>query len=348
MRTPLVSILIPAYNAEKLIAFTLQSAVGQTWENKEIIVVDDGSRDRTADVARQFASKSVKVVSTQNQGLSATVNNAFKLCQGDYIQELDSDDLLAPDKIERQLKALREGDSKRILLASPMAHFHFRPRRARFIPNILWQDDLSPAEWLIRKMSQKLHMQNATWLVSREIATAAGPWSEDLHYDQDGEYFCRVLLASEKTRFVREARVYYRRTGSSQLSRIGNSDKKKDSLLRSIKVHIDCLTSLEKSERVRLACLAYLQSKYIDFHPERPDLIAELQNLANKFQGKLEPLGFDSKYALVERMLGWNAAKAAQGKWLDIKDSAFRTWDKMIFKLEDPKKALSMHSRQIY
>jgi glycosyltransferase involved in cell wall biosynthesis len=154
---PLVSILIPAYNSEKWLAYTLQSAVAQTWERKEIIVVDDGSTDRTAEMARRFASKEVKVVSTANGGLSAAVNHAFQLCQGDYIQELDSDDLLSPDKIERQLAALREGDSKRILLSSPWAYFYYRTSHARFIPNSLWHD-LSPVEWLLRKMGKNLNM----------------------------------------------------------------------------------------------------------------------------------------------------------------------------------------------
>src|ERR1700694_3446256 len=100
---PMVSILISAYNAEEWIGYTLQSAVAQTWQRKEIIVVDDGSTDRTAEVARRFASKEVAVVSTANKGLSAAVNHAYQLSRGDYIQELDADDLLAPDKIERQL-----------------------------------------------------------------------------------------------------------------------------------------------------------------------------------------------------------------------------------------------------
>ena len=162
---PLVSILITAYNAEETIAYTLDSAIAQTWQRKEIIVVDDGSTDRTAEVARQF--KQVKVVSTENRGLSGAQNNAFPLSQGDYIQYLDADDLLAPDKIERQLAALREGDSSRILLSSPWAPFYYRIRHAQFVRNSLCQD-LSPVEWLLRKMRENLHMQNATWLVSRE------------------------------------------------------------------------------------------------------------------------------------------------------------------------------------
>ena len=140
---PLVSILIPAYNAEDTIGYTIQSAVAQTWQRKEIIVVDDGSSDRTAEVARRFASKGVTVVSKDNQGLSAAVNFAFRLSCGDYIQELDADDILASDKIERQLATLKEGESRQILLSSQWAPFYYRTRHARFVCNSLCQD-LSP------------------------------------------------------------------------------------------------------------------------------------------------------------------------------------------------------------
>src|SRR5262249_23822353 len=132
---PLVSILMPAYNAQEFIAESLRSAIAQTWKRTEIIVVDDGSTDRTAQVARGFASKGVTVVSTENGGLSAAQNEAFRHSQGDYIQWFDSDDLLAPDKIERQLAALRDSDSKRTLLSSPWAPFYYRTRGARFVHN---------------------------------------------------------------------------------------------------------------------------------------------------------------------------------------------------------------------
>src|SRR5229473_2026222 len=224
--TPLVSILIPAYGAEEWIGDTIRSAMAQTWQRKEIIVVDDGSRDRTAEVARRFASKEVAVVSTENQGAAAARNHALQLSQGDHIQWLDADDLLAPDKVERQLAALRETDSKRILLSSPWAYFNYRTHRARFVATPLWQD-LSPVEWLLRKMGQNLHMQTATWLTSRELAEGAGWWDTRLLSDDDGEYFCRVLLASEGTRFVPEGRVLYRVTSSNRLSHIGMSDRKK-------------------------------------------------------------------------------------------------------------------------
>ncbi|MGB8987948.1 MAG: glycosyltransferase family A protein, partial [Candidatus Sulfotelmatobacter sp.] len=303
------------------------------WQRKEIIVMDDGSTDRTAEIVRRFVSKDVALVSTPNQGLSATVNHALRLCQGDYVQELDSDDLLAPDKIERQPAALREGDSKRILLSSPWAYFYYRPRRARFVPNALWQH-LSPVEWLLRKMGENLHMQNATWLVSRGLMEAAGPSDPHLQYDQDGEYFGRVLLASEGTRFAPEGRVFYRLSGPNSISYIGKSNEKRDSLFRSMKEHIRRLRPLEESERVRKACLTYMQTWYDAFYPERMDIVVELQSLAAELQGRLEEPQLRWKYAWMKPLFGWKAAHHAQTVLPRMRASFARDWDKAMFKLE--------------
>src|SRR6202167_2004706 len=271
MNTSLVSILIPAYNSEEWIATTIRSALAQTWPRKEIIVVDDGSRDLTAATARRFASKEVKVVSTENQGSAAARNHALQLSQGDYIQWLDADDLLSTGKIESHLAALRGVENKRILLSSSWAFFNYRTERALFVESSLWHD-LSPAEWLLRKLSENLHMQTSTWLTSRELAEAAGPWDTRLLSDDDGEYFCRVLLASEGTRFAPGTGVLYRITPSSRLSHIGSSDKKKDALMVAMKLHVRYLRSLEESDRVRRACLTYLQNWHHHFYPERPDI----------------------------------------------------------------------------
>jgi glycosyltransferase involved in cell wall biosynthesis len=327
---PLVSILIPAYNAEAQIAETIKSAIAQTWPRKEIIVVDDGSTDRTAEVAHRFASKEVAVASVDHRGLSATVNRAYRLSQGEYIQELDADDLLAPDKIERQLMALQQSTSRRILASSPWAPFFHRTRHARFIRTSLCQD-LSPVEWLLRAMGENLHMQNATWLVSRELAEAAGPWDESLNYDQDGEYFARAILASEGTRFVPETGIFYRLSPPSRVSYIGGSDLKKNSLLRSLELHIRYLHSLEESERVRRVCVAYLQNWYGAFYPERPDIMAQLEAWALQFGGCVRPPGLGWKYAWMEPVFGRNAAKSAQAFFSNCKWTCVRRLDKTMY-----------------
>src|SRR5271165_4471603 len=198
---PLVSILIPAFNSEHWIADTIKSAIGQTWQRKEVIIVDDGSTDQTFAVARRFASREVTVVSCEHRGAAAARNHALSLSQGDYIQWLDADDLLSPDKIARQMEAVDKCRSNRMLFSSGWGYFAYRTDRAKFSPTSLWCD-LSPAEWLLRKMRENLHMQTATWLTSRDLTEAAGPWDVRLLGDDDGEYFWRVLLASEGVRFV--------------------------------------------------------------------------------------------------------------------------------------------------
>src|SRR5580658_1668950 len=115
---PLVSILIPAFNAQEWIADTIRSAIAQTWDRKEIVVVDDGSTDKTLAIARQWESDSVRVVTQENQGAAAARNKAFSLSHGDYVQWLDADDLLAPHKIERQMEVMNQCGSKRTVASA--------------------------------------------------------------------------------------------------------------------------------------------------------------------------------------------------------------------------------------
>ncbi|HEY1790625.1 MAG TPA: glycosyltransferase family 2 protein [Verrucomicrobiae bacterium] len=328
---PLVSILICAYNAEKTIAETLESALAQTWPRKEIIVLNDGSKDRTPEIIRQF--KDVKLISTENQGFSNAQNNVFGHSQGDYIQYLDADDLLAPDKIERQILALQKVGNPRILASSPWAYFYHRTKGTRFVDNSLCQS-LSPVEWLVRKMGENDHMQNATWLVHRELAEKAGPWDASLNYDQDGEFFCRVLLGSDGTCFVPGTGIYYRRTGSSSISFIGNSNQKKESLLVSMKLHIKYLLSLEDSERTRAACVTYLRNWFHHYYLQRTDLAAEIEAIAASLGGRLEPPKLPWKYAWMQKALGWQTATAIQMNYNKLKSKIFRTWDKIAFQYE--------------
>jgi glycosyltransferase involved in cell wall biosynthesis len=334
MMKPLVSILLPAFNAERWLSDTLCSAVAQTWQPKEIIVVDDGSIDRTLAIARRFESESVRVLTQKNRGAAAARNNAFSHCRGDYIQWLDADDLLAPDKVSSQLQALGDGCGGRTLISSSWGYFLYRPDQARFVPTPLWCD-LSPVEWLIRKMGQNLHMQTATWLVSRELTEAAGPWNTELSVDDDGEYFCRVLLASQGVRFVPESRVYYRMSGGGSLSYIGNSAHKKEAQWHSMEFHIRYLRSLEDSERVRRACIQYLQNWLLVFYPETPDVVRRARELARSLGGDLVEPRLSWKYAWMTRLCGWNAAKRAQLLLPRIRWSVLRAWDKALFALEN-------------
>jgi glycosyltransferase involved in cell wall biosynthesis len=331
---PLVSILIPTYNSEQWIAQTIRSALGQTWQRREIIIVDDGSTDQTLQVARQFESESVRVFSQQNQGAAAARNKAFSLSQGDYIQWLDADDLLAADKIARQMEVVSSGESPRTLLSSPWGPFTYRVHRAEFTPNALWCD-LSPAEFLVRKLGQKIFMQTAVWLVSRELTEAAGPWDSSLVSDDDGEYFCRVMLASSGIRFVPDAKVYYRRVGTGRLSYVGRADNKLEALWRSMQLHIGYLRSLEDSQRARAACIQYLQNYLAVFYEQRPDIVDQMHEVARSLGGALRDPRLSWKYAWIKSLFGWSLAKRARLFFPSVKWAVLRSIDRIQFSIEE-------------
>ncbi|HKV37985.1 MAG TPA: glycosyltransferase family 2 protein [Blastocatellia bacterium] len=329
---PLVSILIPAYNAQEWIADALCSAMEQQWDRTEIIVVDDGSRDHTLSVARRFQSTRVCVVTQENQGAAAARNHCLELSQGDYIQWLDADDLLGHEKILRQMEAVSDGAGQRFLLSGEWAPFFYRPNRARFNPTPLWCD-LSPVEWLYRKMQMNLHMQTATWLVSRALTELAGPW-QSLKVDDDGEYFCRMLTMSDGVRFVPGAKVYYRQPGCGSLSHIGYSDAKKADQWRSMLAHIGYLRSLEDSERVREACVTYIQNWLLTFYPERSDLLSEAYTVIDSLGGRMEEPRLSWKYSWIQKLFGWDLAKRAKSVLPAAKWVAVRYWDQTMFRFE--------------
>jgi hypothetical protein len=182
-------------------------------------------------------------------------------------------------------------------------------------------------------MGQHLHMQPATWLVSRDLTVAAGPWDVRLWHDDDGEYFCRVILASDGVRFVPEAKVFYRMTPSSRVSFVGKSDRKKDALFLSMRLHVKYILSLEDSDRVRAACRSYLQTWMIHFYPERADIIEELENLAEQLGGRLEEPRLRWKYAWIKPLLGWVVAKRMQVMLPELKASVLRPWDRAMYRL---------------
>jgi len=110
---PLISVIIPAYNADKFIQKTLNSVLSQTYENIEVIVVDDGSEDSTAEIVKRIAETDQRVVLLKqpNAGVAAARNLAIEYSKGDYIAPIDADDIWYPQNLEKQLKCLQQSDS---------------------------------------------------------------------------------------------------------------------------------------------------------------------------------------------------------------------------------------------
>jgi len=302
-----VSILIPAYNSERWIADTVKSAVHQSWPNKEIIIVDDGSSDNTLSILRQFESSSVNVVSQSNKGACAARNKALSYAQGDYIQWLDADDLLAPDKIYLQMKQADSGNASSTFLTSSFAKFFSYWQCAKFVPNSLWQD-LEPTEWLFRKLYYNAWMNPATWLVSRKLTEMSGPWNESLHRDQDGEYVIRIVCNSSLVKFVKEAKSYYRIGNASSIS-MRNPYKVSKSYLQAGAHSFHVIRSINDSKRIRDACFKSLEHRILDFYPDNQELMKDAKQIAASLSREITTPKLNWRYRPVRFLFGWRSVR---------------------------------------
>lgn len=218
MDRPLVSIIIPVFNSEKYIEQAVKSAIDQTWANKEIIIIDDGSTDNSLALARQFADDGVKIITQQNKGASAARNKGIAAARGAYIQFLDADDLLSANKISSQVEILN-GSFNHVSLCSTI-HFKDADHIAemKVTPEWYTEGSTDTVDFLIKLYSSHITLpgyggmiQPNAWLTPKAVIDKAGSWNEELTVDDDGEYFCRVLLAADGVKFSPQGINYYRK-----------------------------------------------------------------------------------------------------------------------------------------
>ena len=301
---PLVSILIPCYNAAPWLAATLESALAQTWPDKEIILVDDGSTDGSLALARRFAARGVQVVAQANAGAGAARNHALRLAHGQFIQFLDADDLLSPGKIAAQLNALTGQPAGRVA-SCRWGRFQVDPATARFVDDAVYRD-FSAVDFLVLAGETGAMMHPSAWLVPRAVAEQAGPWDESLSLNDDGEYFSRVALASAGLAYCADAAAlsYYRSGLPGSLSQ-QRGDRARRSQFRSLELITQHLLAAEDSARTRRACAGYWRRFVHDFYPAPADLMrrasAEVQRLGERV-GRPE---MGPRTALAAGLIGW-------------------------------------------
>ncbi len=307
---PLVSILIPCYNAAPWLAQTLESALAQTWPRTEIIVVNDGSKDASGAIARNFVRRGVTVIDQPNEGQSAAFNRALAAARGDFLEFLDADDLLAPDKIAQQVTLASTLPPGRIL-SGAWGRFHDNPAAAEFRPDTLWSPSLDPVDWLIEAWTNGQMMHGAAWLIPAPIVRRAGGWNASLSVINDFEFFSRQLLHGERVHFCAAARSYYRSGLPGSLSGRRSAAAWK-SAFESLSQGTAGLLEREDSPRTRLACARVFAAFYYDAYPAVPDL----RNAARRRVAELgDSLGTGPggpKFQLLARCVGWRTARRLQ------------------------------------
>lgn len=221
MQNPLVSIIIPCFNAEKHLHETVNSIVKQHYHNWECIIINDHSTDRTPEIAKKYSYEHpdrFKYKINSRKGACAARNEGLRVAKGEYIQFLDADDLLSEDKIQKQILQLASEDAFTI---SNCAWAKFTNIGEAPSPSVQATNKnySNPKQWLSDSWFGEGMSLISTWLTSRKLINLAGAWDEELLINQDGEYFCRVLLNANKIEFVEDCMVYYRQSNPKSISK---------------------------------------------------------------------------------------------------------------------------------
>jgi glycosyltransferase involved in cell wall biosynthesis len=178
---PLVSVVVPAYNAARTLPETVQSVLDQSMRDIEVIVVDDGSTDETLETARAIDDPRVTVLPQPNGGVSAARNNGARAARGRYVAFLDSDDLWLPHKLERQLEILeREPDVHAVQAGVVFVDDGLQPLSVR--PCADWEDPLLDTLYF-----RNLPAFPSTVIITREKLLERGGFDTSLVILEDWE-----------------------------------------------------------------------------------------------------------------------------------------------------------------
>jgi glycosyltransferase involved in cell wall biosynthesis len=305
----IVSILIPFYNAEKFIEETLISALNQTYKSIEIILVDDGSTDSGVSIVEKYLSDHVKLFKQENRGASAARNLAFEKSKGKFIQYLDADDILDRDKILNQIRIYETYEKKEtIIVSSNFEYFTISISSSFKANNSDNFNNYKPIDWLIEANYGKAMFPPIVWLTPRKIIEKVGAWNKNLSYNDDSEFFARVLVEVDEIIHVKDANCFYRIGNNASIGSQKN-EKARISEFESLNLIKKLLLEKENSERVKKS-LAYQFSKinyslYPNFPEIRKKIEQELVDLKVNYPTNFGK-GFFSKLG---NIIGWKAAK---------------------------------------
>jgi glycosyltransferase involved in cell wall biosynthesis len=309
MSEPLVSVIVPCHNAAAWLEATIASVRAQTWRRLEIILVDDGSTDGSGALADRLAGPDLRVVHQNNAGQCAALNHGLRLAQGDFYEYLDADDLLAPEKIEVQIRRLQNLDPG-WMASGAWARFADDPARADFEPEAVW-NDLAPVDWLVTSWRGGGMMHGAAWLIPRTLIEAAGPWNEELNLINDLDYFPRVILQSRGVAFCPAARSYYRSGHAGNLSG-ANSRRAWVSAFKATALAREAVLARENSPRTRAACADNLQRLILSAYPFVPDLATDAETEVARLGGSQLKPGGGRPFQVLCHLFGWKVARRAQ------------------------------------
>ncbi len=276
---PLVSICIPMYNAAAYISETLKRLNDQTYNNIEVIIVDDNSSDGSVNIVSPFLSNHIKLFHNPSKGANAARNYAFEKSSGVYVKFMDADDYCSKKLIEKQVELLQKQGTE--------TSFVFSPLKMLFTNG----DMVSPTRSIDHNYEPAIGLLIDIWngggfncplchLMPRELVRLSGGWDEHILKNQDGEYFARVYNKADKALSLTDAYVVWRKTGTGISSAL--SPKAIESVLRTYDIIIGIILQYNDDLKHKEICENYMGLFVYTNYSHHPHLMSKVHAILRK------------------------------------------------------------------
>ncbi len=209
----LASIIIPCFNAERWIAETIDSCLKQTYRHIEIIVIDDSSTDNSIEIIKSYGDKIIWESLPENKGGCYARNRGFALSKGEYIQFLDADDLILPEKIERQINFLEATKADVVY-----GDWRYQGHQSN---GVIFLDEIQKPgiqEDVLLSLIENWWTAVASLFYRRTAVETSGGWDESFSAAQDRDFFISVVMSGAKVVYQSGSPSIYRRYGKVTVS----------------------------------------------------------------------------------------------------------------------------------
>ncbi len=213
----LVSVVITAYNSEKFLPEALDSVLNQTYQNFEMILVNDGSKDRTLEILKEYQQKDSRIVidDHENMGISKSANRALRLAKGNIVIRMDSDDVMMPNRIEEQVKFLQENPA--VTMVSCDAEF-INERGETIGQQRMPGYDKVEDTYEALKADKLIACAHTGFAAYREKMLEVGGYNEKLKCVVDLDLFTRMVEKGNVLIIIRKNLMRYRMHGTSVMA----------------------------------------------------------------------------------------------------------------------------------
>jgi len=285
--SPVISVVMPLYNAAPYVADAVESVLQQQFHDFELVIVNDGSTDQSARIVSAIQDPRIRLIHQQNQGQSAAVNRGVRESAGQFIKIVDADDWINPEHLSAQMQSL-EGTTD-CVSACRWGYFREDFRRPAVRAEHADRDYADPLQWLVDSLTRDEGMMGGwKWLIPRTVWDRSGGYDPRLSLNNDFHASIAVLLASSGIKFAADAVYSYRRATGGSLSR-SKSRKAMESAFLTTQLGCNLLLDRENSAHVRRLCADRYQRWAFDFWPHHPDLTQSAIAAAQELGGSTLP-----------------------------------------------------------